>query len=154
VADGAGLPHAVDVAAASPAEITLVEAVLSRHFIGSLLERLIGDKAYDSDPLNETLQELGIEMIASSRAKRRRKTQDGCPLRRYRRRWKVEKLMAWLHNFRRTVSRCEVKVENYLGFVQLGCIRILLRQAMVFGIGSREIVAHSGRRRQVFAHRE
>ena len=36
--------------------------------------------------------------------------------------------MAWLHNFRRIVTRWEVKVQNYLGFVHLGCIRILLRQ--------------------------
>jgi len=77
--------------------------------------------------------ELGIEMIAPNRANRRTKSQDGRPLRRYRRRWKIERLMAWLHNFRRIVSRWEVKVENYLGFVQLGCIRILLRQAMFLG---------------------
>ncbi len=32
-------------------------------------------------------------------------TQDGRVLRRYRRRWKVERLFAWLHNFRRTVIR-------------------------------------------------
>lgn len=66
-------------------------------------------------------------MIAPYRSNRR-KTQDGRPLRRYRRRWKVELLMAWLHNFRRIATRWEVKVRNYVGFVHLGCIRILLRQ--------------------------
>jgi len=60
-------------------------------------------------------------------------TQDGRPLRRYRRRWKVERLMAWLHSFRRIVTRYEVHVENYLGFVHLGCIRILLRQPRFVG---------------------
>lgn len=66
-------------------------------------------------------------MIALNRAKRR-KTEDGRPLRRYRRRWKVERLITWLHSFRRIVTRWEVHVENYVGFVHLGCIRILLRQ--------------------------
>ena len=117
----------------SPAEVTPVEAIPTRRFVRSLPERLIGDKAYDSDPLDEELAELGIEMIAPNRAKRREMTQDGRPLRRYRRRWKLERLMAWLHNFRRLVSRWEVKVEKYLGFVQLGCICILMRQSTFMG---------------------
>jgi transposase len=54
-------------------------------------------------------------------------TQDGRPLRRYRRRWKIERLFAWLQNFRRLVTRWEHRAENYLGFVQLGCVVILLR---------------------------
>ena len=48
-------------------------------------------------------------------------------LRRYKRRWKVERLNAWLHNFRRIATRFEYHAENYLGFVHLGCIKILLR---------------------------
>jgi hypothetical protein len=48
-------------------------------------ERLIGDKAYDSDPLDERLAvEYGIEMISSHRFNRHRsRTQDGRSLRRY-----------------------------------------------------------------------
>jgi transposase len=133
VADRAGLPLAVDVHAASPAEVTLVEAVLARRFVAALPERLIGDKAYDSDALDRQLATRGIELIAPNRSHRRRKTLDGRPLRRYRRRWKVERLMAWLHNFRRLVTRWEVKDTNYLGFVHLGCIRILLRQPAFVG---------------------
>ena len=47
--------------------------------------------------------------------------------RRYRRRWKVERLWAWLQNFRRVATRFDFHVENFLGFVHLGCIKILLR---------------------------
>lgn len=91
-------------------------------------ERLIGDKAYDSDPLNARLrQERRIEMIAPQRRRRRTYTQDGRPLRRYRRRWKIERLFAWLHNFRRLVTRYERHAGNFLAFVQLGCVMILLR---------------------------
>jgi transposase len=91
-------------------------------------ERLIGDRAYDSDPLDAILAERGIEMIAPHRRNRKKKkTQDGRKLRRYKRRWKVERLVAWLTNFRRLVVRYERRAENYLGFVQLGCVIILLR---------------------------
>ena len=55
------------------------------------------------------------------------KTGDGRPLRRMRRRWRVERLFAWLQNYRRLVTRYERHAENFLGFVYLGCICILLR---------------------------
>lgn len=128
VADGAGLPLAVGIASASPHEVTLVEATLDACFAPELPDRLIGDKAYDSDALDARLAtERGIELIAPHRRNRRRVTQDGRPLRRYRRRWKVERLHAWLQNFRRLVTRYEHHADNFLGFVHLGCILILLR---------------------------
>ena len=95
-------------------------------------ERLIGDKAYDSDGLDQALANQGIKMIAPNR-RGRKKTQDGRPLRRYRRRWKVERLIAWLQNFRRILVRWEYKLSNYIAFVHLGCIRILLRQPAFTG---------------------
>jgi transposase len=129
VADRAGLPIAVSVGSASPHEVTLVDTTLAARFIDAFPERLIGDKAYDSDPLDERLDQQGIEMIAPHRDNRTKpKTQDGRPLRRYRRRWKVERLFAWLQNFRRLITRHEYKLDNFLGFVHLGCIVILIRQ--------------------------
>jgi transposase len=92
---------------------------------------LVGDRAYDSDPLDEALEEQAIEMIAAhSKNRRKTKTQDGRKLRRYKRRWKIERLFAWLSNFRRLVVRYEYKAENFLGMVQLGCIVILLRKCL------------------------
>ena len=89
---------------------------------------MIGDRAYDSDPLDARLAARGIEMIAPHRSNRRKqRTQDGRKLRRYKRRWKIERLFAWLGNFRRLVVRYERHSVNYLGFVQLGCIILLLR---------------------------
>ena len=70
----------------------------------------------------------GIEMIAPHRRNRKKKRmQDGRKLRRYRRRWKVERLFAWLRSFRRLVVRYERYSSNYLGFVLLGSLVILLR---------------------------
>ena len=121
VADAAGVPLAVYVASASPHEVTL-----DRCFTNELPKRLIGDKAYDSDKLDAKLHEdWGIEMIAPNR-RNRRKTQGGRALRRYRRRWKVERLFAWLQNFRRLVVRYEFHADKFLAMAQLGCITILL----------------------------
>lgn len=131
MADRAGLPLAICAASATPHEVTLVAATLDSRFVDDLPERLIGDRAYDADPLDQALAQLGIEMIAPHRRGRKKpKTQDGRPLRRYRRRWKIERLFAWLGNFRRLVVRYERSALNYLGFVQLGCILILLRQSL------------------------
>jgi transposase len=112
---------------ASPHEV-LVQATLAGGLTAERPERLIGDKAYDSDPLDAELKEQGIEMIAPHKSNRKKaSTQDGRPLRRYKRRWKIERLFAWLQNFRRIAMRFDFHDENYLGFVHLGCIRILLR---------------------------
>ena len=104
-----------------------MEYVLAASFLDQLPARLVGDKAYDSDPLDRRLQEeYGIQMIAPNRRNRSR-TQDCRKLRRYRRRWKVERLFAWMHSFRRLVTRWEYHVENFLGFVHLACLHMLLR---------------------------
>lgn len=128
IAAGNSLPLAVSVQAASPHESHLVEEALGHSFLNQLPERLIGDKAYDSDGLDQQLQQqYGIEMIAPHRSRRRCSTQDGRQLRRYRRRWQVERVFAWLHNFRRLVTRWEFHIENFFGMVRLGCLKLLLR---------------------------
>jgi transposase len=129
--DGSSVPLALHAESASPHEVSLVEATLASAFLKEKPERLIGDKAYDSDPLDDSLLERGIEMIAPHRKNRKKKkTQDGRKLRRYSRRWKIERLFAWLQNFRRLVVRYEYKDQNFLGMAQLGCIVILLRKCL------------------------
>jgi len=64
------------------------------------------------------MENFGTEMIAPNRA-RRSQTQDGRPLRRYVRRWKVERMFAWLFNFRRLIVRYEYHIENFRGFLHL-----------------------------------
>lgn len=128
VADRTGLPVAIHVGSAAPAEVTLVRPLLAARFTRALPARLIGDRAYDSDPLDGELAARGIELIAPHRRNRRKPlTQDGRPLRRYRRRWKIERLNAWLQNWRRVLVRHDYYLENYTGFVKLACLLILLR---------------------------
>ena len=90
----------------------------------------MGDRAYDSDPLDHRLKrDYGVDLIAPHKSNRSKPpTQDGRALRRYCRRWKIERFFAWLHNFRRLVTRWEYHESNFLGMVQLGCILILLRR--------------------------
>ena len=128
VADGTGLPIAISVGSASPHEVNLVEDTLEKRFIEEKPARLIGDRAYDSDPLDESLQEQGIQFIAPHKSNRKKPaTQAGRALRRYKRRWKIERLFAWLQNFRRIQVRHDPSLNNYLAFVLLGCIIIFLR---------------------------
>jgi len=123
VVDRAGLPVAIHTTSASPHEVTLVQDTVDERFTEDAPERLIGDLAYDSDKLDGQLAEDGIEMISPHRENRvKPATQDGRALRRYRRRWKVERLFAWLQNFRRLVVRYEYHVANFLAFVHLGCM--------------------------------
>jgi transposase len=106
-----------------------VNDVLRERFLRQLPKRLIGDKAYDSNRLDAELAKRGIEMIAPHHRTRRQRTQDGRKLRRYRRRWHVERLFAWIQNSRRLVTRYERKARNFLGFLKLACVLILVRRA-------------------------
>ena len=129
VADRSGFPLALYTTSASPHEVTLVFDTLEQSLVEQRPQHLIGDKAYDSDKLDEQLAAQNIKMIAPHRKNRKaeNKTQDGRSLRRYKRRWKVERLFAWLQNFRRVLTRFDFYPENYLGFVHLACIKILLK---------------------------
>jgi transposase len=90
---------------------------------------LIADRAYDSDPLRERLLAQGWDLVCPHRKGRRRKaTQDGRKLRRYRRRWKIERTISWLSSFRRLVVRYEYYDFLFQGFIHLACIMICLRR--------------------------
>lgn len=127
--DGRGLPLSAMIASASPHEVTLIEPLLEERVTRKKLRRLIYDAAADSDPLRQRLDRRGIELVCPHRRNRTKPpTQDGRKLRRYRRRWNVERAIAWLQNFRRIVTRYERYAHLFLGFVQLACLCITLRQ--------------------------
>jgi len=128
VADRHGLPIAVGIASGERHEAKLVIETLRSRFLKKLPKRLIGDRAYDSDPLDAELKKLGVEMIAPHNPRRVNLTQDGRPLRRYKRRWHVERLFAWLQCSRRLITRFEMKAQNFLAFIKLRCVVILLRR--------------------------
>ena len=128
MADGHGLPLAIGIASGQRHETQLVVDTLRARFLRKLPRRLIGDRAYDSNPLDAELAKMGVEMIAPHNPTRKHKTQDGRPLRRYKRRWHVERLFAWLQCSRRLITRFEHKAGNFLAFLKLRCVVILLRR--------------------------
>ena len=137
VADGQGIPLGIQLASATPHEVTLIEATLENIAVPragpgcprNKPERLIYDAAADSDPLRARLEHRQIELICPHRRNRiKPKTQDGRPLRRYRKRWKIERTIAWLGNFRRLVVRYEHNIKMYQAFVHVACLLITLRQ--------------------------
>ena len=128
IVDRHGLPLSVSTHAANHHEVTLVQLSFDFYMIEAKPQNLIGDKAYDSDALDASLKKQGIEMIAPHRSNRTLKTQDGRRLRRYERRWLVERYFAWLQWKRRLVVRWEYYAANFLGFVQLASITMLLKR--------------------------
>lgn len=128
ITDSNGLPISISTHEASTHEIKLVEKAISKCFTRTKPKRLIGDMAYDSDPLDKTLKKRHIKMIAPHKSNRVKKaTQNGRELRRYKRRRKVERLFAWVQQFRRCQTRFDYYDENYLAFVQIACVVILFR---------------------------
>ncbi|MDR2695832.1 MAG: transposase [Deltaproteobacteria bacterium] len=73
----------------------------------------------------------GITLIAPRRRNRKRPaTQDGRSLRRYRRRWKIGRLFAWLNEFKRTLVRRDRCHECFTAFVHLAFAMILMRKIL------------------------
>ena len=129
VVDANGLPIGLRVCTAGEHEVKQAEDTLLECWTVELPERTIADRAFDSDALDQSLAGFGVEVIAPHRKSRKpqNKTQDGRKLRRYKRRWKVERFFSWLGNFRRLLIRHERKVRNYEGFAHLATLIILVR---------------------------
>ena len=90
--------------------------------------RVIADRGYDSDPLRWRLRQRGIRLIVPHRKGRQKPSlNDGRELRRYRKRWKVERTFAWLSNYRRLVVRYDRHLKMYQAFFHLACVLITLR---------------------------
>ena len=130
--DARGLPVAVDTMSASPHESTLVQHLFDFMLTKETPERIIGDKASDSDKLDQDMAMYNIEMIAPHRRNRRPEnvTQDGRSLRRYKRRWTVERTISWIQNFRRLCIRWEKSTQLFQGYLHFSCALMLLKQVL------------------------
>lgn len=126
--DGNGTPLGVEIASASEAECNLIEPLIDARVCDKVPERLLYDKAADSDPLRERLRQQRIDLICPHRKNRKRKPrQDGRKLRRYKRRYKVERTISWLGNYRRLLVRHEYWNHIFAGFAQLACLFTILK---------------------------
>ena len=121
---------------ASPAEVKLLEVTLDSVDVqgrdaNGQPERLIADRGYDSNTARTTLEDRGIEPIIPTRSNNRQAThQDGRKLRRYRRRWTVERTFAWLGFYRRLIVRHDRLTTSYAGFFHMACALLTLRKVL------------------------
>ena len=141
--DAHGAPLAVRLAAGNENEqrhlLPLVETLAQR---GIHPDELWADRGYASAALEQALRDRQIEPRISKprragepipadavtrevwRGKKRRvKTRDA----QARHRWPVERTNAWLKAKRRIATRRDRKADNYLAFLHLGMILILVR---------------------------
>ena len=123
VADGKGILLGSQLVSASPAEVTLAESTLARISV----PRTGRGRPYDSDPLRWRLLQRGIVLICPHRRRRRRGSRnDGRTLRRYAKRWKIERTFAHLGNFRRLLIRHERLLSLYRGFFHVASLILTL----------------------------
>jgi transposase len=136
VVDGKGIPMGVRIVSATPAEVTLAEETMStirvprkgRGRPKQKPKRVIADKAYDSYELRERLFDRGIELIVPARKGRMHKFYDGRKLRRYERRWIVERTFSWFNAFRHLIVRHDRYLIMYTAFFHLACVILALRR--------------------------
>jgi transposase len=124
--DGQGTPLGLHVDSASPAEVKLLEATLDT-VKGGTPERLIADRGYESNPARAMLAGRDIDPIIPKRQNNGRATRK---LRRYSRRWIIERTNAWLQNYRRLVVRWERSAEVYTALVHAAFAMICLRRVL------------------------
>lgn len=130
--DRTGIPVGVATDAASVPEVRLGPAALA--CIPAAVPVAFGtpvmaDRADDSDGLRGHLADEGLRLVARHRNGRvKPPTADGRACRRLRRRWIVERTFAWLHSFRRVVTRFEKDIGRYDGLVHLAGAFICLNR--------------------------
>ncbi len=129
VVDAQGLPVAVKPAPAHPHESPSIQPRFGCRLTTQRPECIIGDKAYDRDPLDAELAAQGIERIIPHRSNRRpkNKTQDGRKRRRYAGCRTVQRTLSGLQNVPRLCIRWEKPAVMLTGFVPLGCACLLLK---------------------------
>lgn len=126
--DGEGVPLSAFITSANQAEVNCIETLVDSRIPEKKPKRLLYDRAADADWVRAGLAEREIELICPHRRGRKKpSTQDGRALRRYCRRYKVERTISWLLNLRRLVVRYEYYDHLFEGFLQLGCLFTIIK---------------------------
>ena len=130
ICDANGLLIALSPGSASPHESSLVDTTIDGCSLNEIPPVLVGDKAYDSDKLDAKLRNRGVRLIAPNRTNRIENHEDGRSLRRYRRRWKIERCFAWLQNYRKVATRYETKFANWVGYILLAASNLTAKRLL------------------------
>ena len=118
---GLGLPVTVVLTPGQAADVTQAEALLK----DVPAEVVIGDKGYDSDPLVAVIEAQGAEAVIPP--KKNRTVQREYDQDRYKDRNLVERFFSKVKQYRRVATRYEKTARNFLAFVHVASIMILLR---------------------------
>ena len=116
-----GLPVTVVLTPGQAADVKQARKLME----GIPAEVVIGDKGYDSDAVVEAIQAKGAEAVIPP--KKNRKVQRGYDCDRYKDRNLVERFFARVKQYRRMATRYEKTARNFLAFVHVASIMILLR---------------------------
>ena len=119
--DALGNPVEFLLTAGQEADVTQAEPLIQRN----KADAYILDKAYDSDAVVKAAQRRGGEAVIPSRTNRKVAREYDKHL--YKDRKKVEWFINLLKQYRRVATRYEKTARNFLGFVHVASIMILLR---------------------------
>lgn len=118
--NGLGLPVELHVTPGQVADITQAEALLEDHDC----KAVIADKGYDSKKLVASIERRGAEAVIPPRSNLKDQREFDHQL--YKERNLVERFISRIKQYRRVATRYEKTARNYLAFVQVAAILLLL----------------------------
>jgi transposase len=116
-----GNPVEVLLTAGQEADVTQAEPLIDGHKAGAFLL----DKAYDSGAVVAAAKRQGAEAVIPP--KKNRKVPRDYDQHLYKERKKVEWFINLIKQYRRVATRYEKTARNFLGFVHVASIMVLLR---------------------------
>ena len=119
--DALGNPIEFILTGGQEADVTQAGPLMEGH----QADAAIADTAYDSDAVVATAKRQGAEAVIPSR--KNRKVPRDYDKHLYKERKKVEWFISLLKQYRRVATRYEKTARNFLGFVHVASIMILLR---------------------------
>jgi putative transposase len=118
---GLGNPTRILLSGGQEADITYAEPLIE----GQRFDAGIGDKGYDSDRLVKAIENQGAEAVIPP--KKNRNEPRAYDEHVYKERNKVERFINLMKQYRRVATRYEKTDPNFLGFIYVAAIMILLR---------------------------
>lgn len=119
--DGLGNPTRFLLSGGQEADISYAEPLVA----GQEFDAGIGDKGYDCNRLIQAIEIQGAEAVIPP--KKNRKEPRAYDEHVYKERNKVERFIGLMKQYRRVATRYEKTDANFLGFIYVAAIMILLR---------------------------
>lgn len=119
--NGLGLPVEIRLTPGQRADITQAEALLADH----PSEAVLADKGYDSDQLVAQIEAKGAQAVIPPKSNRVSPREYDKVL--YKERNLVERFLGTIKHYRRVATRYEKTAQNFLSFVQIAAIMVLLK---------------------------